>query len=166
MRLEDDAIRLRAFTEDDVPAIVAACQDPEIPRWTRVPAPYTEADARSFVAAPPDQAFAIVDRVSGELAGAIGAHPDGDGRVEIGYWVVREARGRGVATRALRLLARWAVEELAAARMQLYTDPENTASQRVAERAGFRREGTLRSWVEIKGVRRDAVIYSLLPEDL
>jgi RimJ/RimL family protein N-acetyltransferase len=166
VRLADDAIRLRPFTDDDVPAIVAACQDPEIPRWTRVPAPYTEADARAFLADPSDRAFAIVDSASGELAGAIGARSEEEGRVEIGYWVVREARGRGVATRALRLLARWAVEELDAARLQLYADPANTASQRVAEKAGFRREGVLRSWVEIKGTRRDAVMYSLLPEDL
>jgi RimJ/RimL family protein N-acetyltransferase len=166
VRLDDDAIRLRSFTEGDVPAIVAACQDPEIPRWTRVPSPYTEADAREFLSAPPDRAFAVVDRSSGELLGAIGARPEDEGRVEIGYWTAREARGRGVATRALRLIAAWAVEELGAERLQLYTDPANVASQRVAEKAGFRREGTLRSWVEIKGTRRDAVMYSLLPEDL
>ena len=76
MRLEDDAIRLRPFTVDDVPAIVAACQDPEIPRWTRVPSPYTEADAREFLADPPDRAFAVVDRATGELLGAIGARPE------------------------------------------------------------------------------------------
>jgi hypothetical protein len=50
LTLSDGDILLRPFTEDDVPAIVAACQDPEIPRWTRVPSPYTEADARAFVA--------------------------------------------------------------------------------------------------------------------
>ena len=166
MRLEDDAIRLRPFTVDDVPAIVAACQDPEIPRWTRVPSPYTEADAREFLTDPPDRAFAVVDRSSGEFLGAIGARPEDEGRVEIGYWMAREARGRGVATRALRLIAAWAVEELGAERLQLYAHPENAASQRVAEKAGFQREGVLRSWVVIKGVRRDAVMYSLLPEDL
>ena len=166
MRLEDDEIRLRRFTLEDVPAIVAACQDPEIPRWTRVPSPYTEADAREFLSDPPDEAFAIVDRSSGELIGAIGARPEDEGRVEIGYWMARDARGRGVATRALRLIAAWAVEELGAERLQLYTHPENLASQRVAEKAGFHREGTLRSWVEIKGTRRDAVMYSLLREEL
>jgi len=85
VRLEDDAILLREFTEEDVPAIVAACQDPEIARWTRVPSPYTEADAREFLKDPPDRAFAVVDRSSGELLGAIGARPEEDGRVEIGY---------------------------------------------------------------------------------
>jgi RimJ/RimL family protein N-acetyltransferase len=164
--LEDDAILLRPFADDDVPAIVAACQDAEIPRWTRVPSPYTEADAREFLANRTERAFAIADRVSGQLLGAIGAREEDEGRVEVGYWIAREARGRGVATRALRLLVAWSFGELGADRVQLITDPANVASQRVAEKAGFQREGTLRSWVEIKGARRDAIMYSLLPEDL
>jgi RimJ/RimL family protein N-acetyltransferase len=166
VRLEDDVIRLRPFTEDDVPAVVAACQDPEIPRWTRVPSPYTEADAREFLAIRSERAFAIADRITGELLGAIGAREEDEGRVEVGYWIAREARGRGVATRALQLLVAWSFEEVGAERVQLITDPANVASQRVAEKAGFQREGTLRSWIEIKGTRRDAVMYSLLPEDL
>ena len=64
------------------------------------------------------------------------------------------------------VVARHAVEELQVVRVQLTTDPLNVASQRVAEKAGFRREGILRSLHEIKGVRRDAVMFSLLPEDL
>lgn len=64
------------------------------------------------------------------------------------------------------LTARHAVEELEALRVQLTTDPLNVASQRVAEKVGFRREGILRSLHEIKGVRRDAVMFSLLLEDL
>jgi RimJ/RimL family protein N-acetyltransferase len=66
----------------------------------------------------------------------------------------------------LRLVARWAIEELGAGRVQLITDPANVGSKRVAEKVGFQKEGTLRSLVLIKGTRRDAVMYSLLPEDL
>jgi RimJ/RimL family protein N-acetyltransferase len=165
--LEDDEIRLRPFTDEDVPAIVTACQDPEIPRWTRVPAPYTHEDAREFVqaSAADGASFAIVDRRSGELLGSIGARRLED-NFRIGYWVKREARGRGVATRALRLVARFAVEELGAARVELITDPANAASQRVAEKAGFTCEARLRSYYELKGRRSDALMYSLLPQDL
>jgi len=166
VRLEDGEVRLRPFTEDDVPAITAACQDPEISRWTRVPSPYTAEDARTFVRAVSENAFAVVDRESGELLGSIGARASDQGVVDIGYWVKREARGRGVATRALRLLSRWAVDELGADRLQLITEPANKASQRVAEKAGFQREGVLRSLLEIKGRRRDFVMFSLLPRDL
>jgi RimJ/RimL family protein N-acetyltransferase len=65
----------------------------------------------------------------------------------------------------LRLVTRWAFEELGAGRVQLITAPDNVGSRRVAEKVGFRREGLLRSLVLIKGTRRDAVMYSLLPDD-
>ena len=164
--LEDDAIALRPFVEDDVPAITAACQDPDIPRWTHVPSPYTEEDARAYVREAGETAFAIVDRRSGELLGSIGFRLHHEAIGEFGYWVKREARGRGVAARALRLLSRWALAEHGLARLQLMTEPENAASQRVAETAGFRREGVLRSYAVLKGRRRDFVMFSLLPEDL
>jgi RimJ/RimL family protein N-acetyltransferase len=78
----------------------------------------------------------------------------------------REARGRGSATRALRLLAAWAFAELGAGRVQLLTEPENIASQRVAEKAGFTRDATLRSYLVLNGERRDAIMFSLLPGEL
>jgi RimJ/RimL family protein N-acetyltransferase len=76
-------------------------------------------------------------------------------------------RGRGVCTRALRLLAGWAFQELDLRRLELVTDPDNLASQRVAEKAGFRREGVLRAYlIDRDGSFRDAVMFSLLPGDL
>jgi RimJ/RimL family protein N-acetyltransferase len=164
--LADDEILLREPTEADVPAITEACQDPEIPRWTRVPAPYTEDDARTWLAMAGEDRFVIVDRATGELLGGVGLRAPEDGVAEIGYWVKREARGRGVAPRAVRLLSEWGLRERGLARISLMTEPENTASQRVAEKAGYRREGLLRSWMELKGERRDYVMFSLIPGDL
>jgi [ribosomal protein S5]-alanine N-acetyltransferase len=167
VKLEDREVVLRPFSEDDVPALAAGIgADPEIDRWTRIPFPYTEAHAREFIASTEEKAFAIVARESGELLGGIGARVYDEGVVEVGYWVKADVRGRGLATRALVLVAAYAVEELDARRVQLTTDPVNVASQRVAEKAGFRREGILRSLHDFKGRRRDAVMYSLLPEDL
>jgi RimJ/RimL family protein N-acetyltransferase len=167
VKLEDGEIALRPFTEADVPALAEALRsDPEIDRWTRIPSPYSEKDAREFIATTEEKAFAIVDRRSGDVVGGIGARVHDEAVVEIGYWIRSGARGRGIATRALGLLARWAFEELGAGRVHLTTDPENTASQRVAEKAGFRREGVLRSFHDFKGRRRDAVMYSLLPDDV
>ena len=90
----------------------------------------------------------------------------GQGCAAVGYWLVPEARGRGAATQAVRLLARWAFAELGIARLELTCGPDNVASQHVAERCGFVREGLLRSHVPFKGARRDSVIYSLLPGEL
>jgi RimJ/RimL family protein N-acetyltransferase len=164
--LADDELLLREPTEEDIPAITEACQDPEIPRWTRVPSPYTEDDARTWLGLTGEDRFLIVDRKSGELLGGVGIRPDGEGAAEIGYWVKREARGRGIAPRAVRLLSEWGLRERGLARISLMTEPANTASQRVAEKAGYRREGLLRAWMELKGTRRDFVMFSLIPEDL
>lgn len=85
----------------------------------------------------------------------------------IGYWVARESRGRGVCTVALGRLCSFAFEELRLERLELVTDPENVASQRVAEKVGFRREGILRSHLLHRdGRRRDSVMFSLLPGEL
>ena len=167
MRLEDDAVVLRPFEEDDAPALaVAIGDDPELDRWTSIPFPYTERHAREFIATTEETAFAILDRSTGELLGGIGSRVAGPAVVEIGYWVKAGARGHGIATRALALIARFAFDELDAARVQLTTEADNLGSQRVAEKAGFVREGTLRSRLLIKGRRRDAVMFSLLPEDI
>ncbi len=164
---------LRPFREEDVPDVAAACRDPEIPRWTRVPEGYTEADARAFLATSEqgwaegtDAVFVIADATTHELLGTAGIHQIGGGSGEIGYLVRREARGRGVAPRAVRLVSGWALTELGLARLELLAEPANLPSQRVAEKAGFAREGLVRSYREIKGRRRDFVMFSLLPGDL
>ena len=107
--------------------------------------------------------FLIVDATSGDVLGAIEVRLGEVG--SIGYWVTKQARGRGIATRATMLLSRWAVTEGDVERLELTTHPENAASQRVAEKAGFTREGVLRSPAKFREGRRDSVIFSLLPED-
>jgi RimJ/RimL family protein N-acetyltransferase len=87
-------------------------------------------------------------------------------RAAVGYWLAPEARGRGVATRAVRLIARWAFEDLEVARLELTCSPDNHASQRVAERCGFTRQGLLRSHTQFKGERRDTVVFRLLSGEL
>lgn len=173
MELRDDDLLLRPIDKDDERAVYEACQDTEIQRWIQViPSPYTEADASAYVSEARRRwadrkagTFAIVDATSGELLGSIGVRLGEIGAV--GYWVKREARGRGVASRALRLLSGWAVTEGGVERLELLTNPENLASQRVAEKAGFRREGLLRSRMRRRdGQRSDSVIFSLLPGDL
>jgi RimJ/RimL family protein N-acetyltransferase len=108
----------------------------------------------------------MVDAGSDELLGSSALFGAQEGAWEVGYWVAAPARGRGVATRAVRLLCAWAFAELPLARIQLHTLPGNEASERVAERAGFTREGRLRSFAEMKGRRVDITMFSLLPGEL
>jgi RimJ/RimL family protein N-acetyltransferase len=172
--LTDGEILLRPWERRDVPAMTAACQDPEIPRWTVVPHNYTERHARDFIShsagdreAGREIALAVVDgedRVLGALGMSNFDWTDMKG--EIGYWMAPEARRRGVGSRATRMLAEWAVAELGLERVELLANPENEPSQRLAERAGFTREGVLRRYRRRHGVREDLVMYSLLAEDL
>jgi RimJ/RimL family protein N-acetyltransferase len=101
--LEDDVVRLRPFEDADVPAIAAACQDSEIPRWTAVPSPYTEADARAWLESDEEESFAVVDRASGELLGSIGAAISTAGSARFATEWGRGAGSRRA--RARRLLA-------------------------------------------------------------
>ena len=87
-------------------------------------------------------------------------------RGSLGYWLLPEARGKGFATRSVRLVSRWAFEELGMARLSLNTEPSNDRSQRVAERSGFVKEGVLRSYEDIGGRRIDCVVFSLVRADL
>ncbi|MDX6424371.1 MAG: hypothetical protein QOI67_1842 [Gaiellaceae bacterium] len=167
MELRDGDLTLRPFTLDDVPAITQACQDAEILHWIPViPRPYTEVDARSFVTAEDlGHQFAIVEQ--GGLIGSIGMRVNQFGTGHIGYWCAKEARGRGLTPRALRLVALFGLEELGLGRLELITDPDNVASQRVAEKVGFTREAVLRSHLlHPDGRRRDSVMFSLLPGEL
>jgi RimJ/RimL family protein N-acetyltransferase len=164
VRLQEDGIALRPFGEEDVAPVAEACRDPEIARWIPVPVPYTEDDAREYIATV-RESRAIVDAGTGELLGSIGWRVVDQGNVQIGYWVKRDAWGKGVATAALKLLSRWALEELGAERVQLLAEPENHASRRVAEKAGFTAEGTLRRYLDVRGERRDGIMFALMPGD-
>jgi RimJ/RimL family protein N-acetyltransferase len=164
-------VLLRPWRKSDAPAIVECIDgDPEITRWLdQVPQPYSRGDALAYIGATGESAFAITDAVGGRVLGSIGVRFSEEGDVgEIGYWVCADARGRGVTTRALVLLARWALGRRGVARVHLRADPENAASCRVAEKAGFRREGVLRSahWNARLGRRQDWTMYSLLPTEL
>jgi len=101
------------------------------------------------------------DGYLGEAMIAPGEHDVG----EIGLCLVPGARGRGIAAEALRVLTDWAFATLGLRRAQVFVAPENVAALRLAERAGFRREGVLRSYWEADGARLDAVVLSRLPED-
>jgi len=176
--LTDGVVALRPWEPRDLEFVVQSCQDPEVSRYSPViPFPYVEADARGwFEIQDPGRLagdsldFAVSEAATGRPLGAIGLHKV-DHRLltaETGYWLAREARGQGYMTRAVRLLAGWVFDGLLFARLELRTDPENVASQRIAERCGFRKEGHVRSNMLVlhSGQRRDSFVYGLLPGEL
>ena len=158
--LTDGGLLLRYRSKADLDALVAALQDPEIPRWTNVPSPYTLDTAREFLALSEEQRLAgahlnllVSDAATGTLLGAVGlmreeTAPDVG---EIGYWTAREARGRGVCPRAVVLIRDWGVRALGLRRVEILVDAENVPSQRVAEKAGFTDTGEVRVAPRVEG---------------
>jgi RimJ/RimL family protein N-acetyltransferase len=176
--LGDGVVSLQPWRDPDVAELVAALDgDPEITHWMhQIPQPYTESDARGYISASTavwragsGATFAVRDE-SQRIAGSLGMRviDAEDDVVEVGYWTAAHSRGRGLTTRALVLVSHWLFDTVGAARIQLRADVENIASQRVAEKAGFVREGVLRSSGVNARLRRrvDYVMYSLLPDEL
>lgn len=171
VELRGDRLLLRPLTERDVPDLAATAADPVTQAHTGVPRGYTEDHARSFVAA------AELMRVRGQGIAWVGVECAG-GRfalnvdlrdidwvnrtAEVGYMTAPWARGRGYAGEAVLAVARWLFGTLVFQRLLLRAAVSNPASQRVAEKAGFTREGVARN--ALRG--EDLVVYSLVPGDL
>ncbi|MDT0275154.1 GNAT family N-acetyltransferase [Blastococcus goldschmidtiae] len=167
-----DRLVLRPYRPDDADAVHRACQDADIQRWTMVPSPYTEADAVEFVtrttvdARAEGRALTTAVEADGMFVGAAGLHfTPGPLGPAVGYWVAPWARGHGYAAEAAHALAEWGLG-LGAPRVHLTADVRNAASQVAAQRAGFTREGVVRSCLDYRdGTRGDAVLFGRLPED-
>ncbi|WP_277209234.1 GNAT family N-acetyltransferase [Isoptericola croceus] len=167
-------IRLRSWREDDADAQLAAFNDPvfrQFSDWApsdrqgivnRIRAVHRQREQGTGIN------WAIVETAAVDVLGEVSLNgiDHEHGRASMGYWLASAARGRGVATRAVRLVAGWAFSDLELSRLELTCGPDNVASQRVAERCGFRREGLLRSHLSFQGRRRDSLVYGLLPGEL
>ena len=168
LRLSDGVVVLRPPDEHDLPAIEAGIRDPDVVeafgRATTSAEELLELNRRRWTEGS-GATFSICE-VDGPCLGHVFVNVATADRGTVGYWLLPEARGKGLATRAVRLVSSWAFGDLGLARIGLLTEPSNLASQRVAERSGFRREGVLRSFTEIDGRRVDYISFSLLPNDL
>jgi RimJ/RimL family protein N-acetyltransferase len=142
--LVDADLLLRPWGPADAPVLAAAWADPEVARWTGVPTRHDEAAARRWIEG--DEArrqrglsLDLVIDLAGVVVGEVGltAFDAAAGEAEVGWWLGAPHRGRGYASRSVRLLADWAVDELAVDRLVARCHRANPASGAVARRAGF-----------------------------
>jgi RimJ/RimL family protein N-acetyltransferase len=163
--------RLRPWRVTDVDFVLSVTSDPLIPLISQVPPEPDREGALAFVAAQNARvesekgwAWAVVPLGQDTPVGFVGAlwvaRPAG--RASIGYWTGAAGRRGGLTTDAVRAASDWLLSEAGVARLEAYIEPWNEGSLRVAERAGFQREGLMRSFAPIGGRRRDAYLYARL----
>ena len=176
--LTDRSIMIRRYRDSDAALLYEAVREsiPEVSKWLPwCHETYSIEESREFVAARKlasqgDEwySFAVLDTDSEKFLGGVGinfinrVHQ----MANLGYWVRTSAAGRGVATAATRLAARFGFEQLGLQRIEIVAAIDNVASQRVADKAGATREGILRKRLLINGRPHDAVLYSLVRGDL
>ena len=172
--LADDTVALEPLRATHVPAMHALGDDEDVVRFTLLPTTPDLETARNWVERYTVGwgdgtlgGFAIESAAERAFLGFIGiVRYDAAGKTaELGYIVAPEARGRGVAARALGLLTTWCLDRLGLERVELRIDLANLPSLRLAERAGYVHEGVLRSMPFMDGLRVDLAVYSRLPGD-
>ena len=169
MQLVGTRVMLRAWRSSDASALARHANNSNVARQLRdrFPHPYTVADARNFIqsvaAAKPTTLFAMV--VQGEAAGGIGFYPGADVErfsAEIGYWLGEAHWGRGITVEALQLASAYAFDVCNMLRLFALPFADNLQSIRVLEKAGYAREGTLKSSSVKYGQVRDQALYALV----
>ena len=160
----DGVVGLRAWAADDAEWYATATRDPLIQQYTAESSTVTAEQVRDAIAVLPGQptavGFLICDARTGARLGNLALDYE-DGIGDVSYWLAADARGRGAATRAVRLLIGWAVDVLGLTKLQLWCHADNIGSRRVALRAGFVRDPALDRDREIKGANWPTVAYRL-----
>jgi RimJ/RimL family protein N-acetyltransferase len=170
--LTDGVVQLRQWRLDDLDQLVACCQDPEIPKWTLMPDPYTRDDGEDFLARVGDEwrsgrgaPFCVTPADDPDtVIGAIGVFPHEPRTVGgIGYWVARDRRREGIAVRAIRLLVWWCFHEAGFERLVADVILGNFPSERTLQAAGFSLEGRVPGGIVQRGTAVQAHLFSLYP---
>ncbi|MFI6346500.1 GNAT family N-acetyltransferase [Streptomyces sp. NPDC050560] len=170
-------LRLRAWREDDARDALRGLRDPESQRWAAgmvqpsdLAGVLVMLKKRAERVTAGDLApFCIADAGSDAVLGSVELHTvnRGMGHGGVGYWLLPDARGRGVVTRAVELVTRWGFDDVGLHRLDLGHALENTASCRVAARCGYLLEGTMRGFLPTStpGVRHDTHLHARLSTD-
>lgn len=169
--LQTERLTLRAHALSDIPALIPLIGAREVAATTlRIPHPYTESDARDFIAATQEDfssgsglRLGIVLRASDTLCGGVGLRIEADHRrAELGYWIGVPYWGNGYATEAARAVVKYGFETLGLHRIFASHFANNPASARVLRKIGMRHEGSLRAHILKWGEFLDLEMYGMV----
>jgi [ribosomal protein S5]-alanine N-acetyltransferase len=169
--LTDGVVVLRELREDDRAVVLSTMRDPLVARWLNMPRDPGDREFDSLLRVAHNGRltgdrfdFAVTEAEIDVSIGAVIASRRHRDNYEVAYLAGDAGRGRGLMTRAVRLLCGWLFHE-GVGRIEVRTHPDNQPSQRLAERCGFQREGLERRSIWLHGARADAIVWSLLPDD-
>lgn len=169
--ITDGVVVLRELREGDRAVTLSTMRDEVVAQWLNMPAAPSDRDFDSLLRVVRDGRvsgdridYTVTEAGNDVSVGAVIASRRHRDNWEIAYLARAEGRGRGLMTRAVRLLCDWLLEE-GVGRIELRTHPDNEASQKLAQRAGFTREGLERKSIWLHNERQDAIVWSLLPGD-
>jgi RimJ/RimL family protein N-acetyltransferase len=169
--ITDGVVVLRELREGDRAVVLSMMRDAVVARWLNMPVAPGNRDFDALLRVAHDGRasgdridYTVTEKGDDVSIGAVIASRRHRDNYEIAYLAREEGRGRGLMTRAVRLLCDWLLEE-GVGRIELRTHPDNEASQKLAQRAGFQREGLERASIWLHGERVDAIVWSLLPTD-
>jgi|SRR4051794_15208734 len=170
-KLTDGVVALRKIRESDRAVLLSTMADPTVRRWLNMPRAPRDSDfdstlrvIRNGFASGDRYDYCVTEPPDDVSLGAVIASRRHRDNYELAYLARAEGRGRGLMTRGVRLLCDWLFAE-GVGRIEIRTHPDNEASQRLAERCGFQREGLERRSIWLHNQRHDAILWSLLPDD-
>lgn len=171
-RITDGVVALRKLREGDRAATLSTFGDELVRRWLNMPVRPSDADfdsvlrtTRNGFASGDRYDYVVTEAPDDGFLGAVIASRRHRDNYEIAYLAQTAGRGRGLMTRSVTLLCESLFDQ-GIGRLELRTHPDNEASQRLAERCGFQREGRERRSIWLHGRREDALVWSLLPDDV
>jgi RimJ/RimL family protein N-acetyltransferase len=169
--ITDGVVVLRQLREDDRAAVLDTMRDPLVQEWLNMPRDPGDRDFDALLRTvrrgwqSGDRFdYVFTERGDDAALGTVIASRRHRDNFELAYLAHESGRGRGLVSRAVTVVCD-ALLDAGIGRLELRTHTANTASQRLAERCGFRREGTERKSIWLHGRRADAIVWSRLPED-
>jgi RimJ/RimL family protein N-acetyltransferase/DNA-binding CsgD family transcriptional regulator len=171
--LTDGVVLLRLPESHDIATMATGCQDPEVARWTNLPSPYTEHDASSWTQKVNNPVYWwgeptwVIADTENRWCGSVVLESEREGTARVHFLVAPELRGRGIATRAVRLACRWGFSSLRLNVITWRAFIGNEAARSVVQQSGFSvHDQIMRRGLSHRGILKDCWFADLLPEDL
>ena len=162
--LEGKLVNLRVLEREDLPLFAEWNNDPEFGGEFEPLEQNSLSEIERWYDGEREGEWFIVETKDGKPVGQIMYAPEGP-YLRIGYILHKSERGKGYCTEAVRIMVDYLFLSKNIVRIQSQTDPRNTASQRILEKAGFTKEGVIRKATFIRGEWRDGVLFSIIREE-